>query len=128
MDNMFLNACKNAQKGVIQAFLKKGGLNVDKRDSLCNTPLYYVCTKGAKDIVKMLIDAGADVNLANNISETPLHCAARNGNKEVIKLLIDTGADINATNNQGQSPVFYAVLAHKPKRHPILFPLVPILP
>ena len=69
MDNMFLNACKNAQKGIVQVFLKKGGINVDKRDSLGNTPLYYVCNKGAKDIAKLLVDAGADVNLANNSSE-----------------------------------------------------------
>ena len=56
MDTMFLNACKNAQKGIVQAFLKKGGINVDKRDALGNTPLYYVCSKGAKDIVKLLIE------------------------------------------------------------------------
>ncbi|RYE02986.1 MAG: ankyrin repeat domain-containing protein, partial [Rickettsiaceae bacterium] len=113
MDNMFLNACKNAQKGIVQAFLTKGGINVDKRDTLGNTPLYYVCSKGAKDIAKLLIDAGADVKLANNISETPLHIAARISSKEIIKLLTDGGADINAANNNGQTPLFYAVLAYK---------------
>ncbi|MDT3405589.1 ankyrin repeat domain-containing protein [Mucilaginibacter terrae] len=113
MDNMFLNACKNAQKGIVEAFLKKGGINVDKRDGLGNTPLYYVCSKGAKDIVKLLINAGADVNLANNTSETPLHLAARAGSKEIIKMLVDAGADVNAGNNTGQTPVFYSVLAYK---------------
>ena len=63
---MLINACKNAQKGVVQAFLKKGGVNLDKRDALGNTALLYACNKSAKDIVKLLIDGGADVNLMNN--------------------------------------------------------------
>ncbi|RZM09947.1 MAG: ankyrin repeat domain-containing protein, partial [Pedobacter sp.] len=61
MDNMFLNACKNAQKGIVQTFLKKGGIDVNKRDSLGNTPLYYASYKAARDITKLLIDEGADV-------------------------------------------------------------------
>lgn len=28
----FLNACRNGQKGIVQIFLKKGGIDVDKRD------------------------------------------------------------------------------------------------
>ena len=32
MDNsmIFLNACKNGQKGVVEAFVKKGGLDFNK--------------------------------------------------------------------------------------------------
>jgi uncharacterized protein len=120
MDNMFLNACKNAQKGIVEAFLKKGGINVNKRDALGNTPLYYVSAKGAKDIAKLLIDNGADVNQANNSSETPLHCAAGNGSKEILKMLTDAGADVNASNNNGQTPLFYAVLSHKTETMPVI--------
>lgn len=29
INEMFLNACKNVQKGVIQAFLKKGGIDTE---------------------------------------------------------------------------------------------------
>ena len=34
MDNnmTFLNACRNGQKGIVQIFLKKGGIDVNKRD------------------------------------------------------------------------------------------------
>ena len=41
MDNnmTFLNACRNGQKGIVQIFLKKGGIDVDKRDVEGNTPL-----------------------------------------------------------------------------------------
>ena len=72
MDNIFLNACKNGQKGVVAAFLKKGGIDVNKRDAAGNTALLYAAMKGAKDIVRLLIDNGADVSLANNASITPI--------------------------------------------------------
>ncbi len=45
LDNMLLTACKNGQKGVVQAFLKKGGLQLDKRDAQGATPLHYASAK-----------------------------------------------------------------------------------
>jgi general stress protein 26 len=59
MDNIFLNACKNGQKGVVEAFVKKGGLNYNKRDQQGRSALFYACQRGARDIVKILIDNGA---------------------------------------------------------------------
>ncbi len=88
MDAIFLNACKNNQKAIVQTLLKKGGINLDKRDGLGNTPLYYSCQKGARDIVKILVEAGADVNLANNQSATPLHIVSQSGNKEIVAVLL----------------------------------------
>lgn len=34
MDNnqTFLNACRNGQKSIVQIFLKKGGIDINKRD------------------------------------------------------------------------------------------------
>ena len=51
MDNnlTFLNACRNGQKSIAQIFLKKGGIDVNKRDAEGNTPLYYACLKGYRD-------------------------------------------------------------------------------
>ena len=41
MDNnmTFLNACRNGQKGIVQIFLKKGGIDVNKRDAEGNAAL-----------------------------------------------------------------------------------------
>ena len=90
MDNnlTFLNACRNGQKSIAQIFLKKGGIDVNKRDAEGNTPLYYACLKGYRDLVLLLLDSGADVSVTNNRSETPLHAAARSGNKEIIGKLV----------------------------------------
>ena len=113
LDDLFLKACQNGQKSVVITFLKKGGINVDKRDAGGLTPLHYACQKGARDIVKLLIENNADVNMASNTSVTPLHLAARLGNQEIIQSLIDAGADINATDKEGKSVLIYSVLAKK---------------
>lgn len=113
IDNIFLNACKNGQKGVVEAFVKKGGIHYDKRDANGNTPLFYASQKGARDIVKVLIENGADVSLANNQSMTPLHAASKTGNKEIITILTKAGADINTTDKEGKTPLIYAVSAGK---------------
>ena len=107
MDNnmTFLNACRNGQKGIVQIFLKKGGIDVNKRDAEGNTPLYYACLKGYRDIVSLLLDSEADVSLANNMSETPLHAASRSGNKEIIGKLVQYGADLDVTDNEGRTPL-----------------------
>ena len=73
----FLNACRNGQKSIVQIFLKKGGIDVNKRDAEGNTPLYYACLKGLRDIVGLLLDSDADVSIANNCSETPLPCSCQ---------------------------------------------------
>ena len=107
MDNnmTFLNACRNGQKSIVQIFLQKGGINVNKRDAEGNTPLHYACLKGFRDIVNMLLEHDADVSVANNCAETPLHTAARSGNKEIIGKLIQYGADQDATDKDGRTPL-----------------------
>ena len=101
----FLNACRNGQKGIVQIFLKKGGIDVNKRDAEGNTPLYYACLKGFRDIVNLLLDNDADVFVFNNLSETPLHAASRSGNKEIIGKLVQYGAELDATDNEGRTPL-----------------------
>mgnify|MGYP002421025805 CR=1 FL=1 len=101
----FLNACRNGQKSIVQIFLKKGGIDVNKRDAEGNTPLYYACLKGFRDIVSLLLDSDADVSIANNCSETPLHAVARSGNKEIIGKLVQYGAELDATDKEGRTPL-----------------------
>lgn len=105
LDNMLLQACKNNQKAVVQTFLKRGGVDVNKRDESGNTPLIYVCMKNARDLVKLLLDNGADAGLGNNQDRMPLHFAAETGNSEIISLLTAAGADVNCTDRNGVTPL-----------------------
>ncbi len=101
LDNMLLQACKNNQKSVVQTFLKRGGVDVNKRDESGNTPLIYACLKGARDLVKLLLDNGADAGLGNQKNRTPLHFAAEPGNIQIMTMLLGAGADVNSTDNDG---------------------------
>lgn len=113
LDNMLLQACKNNQKTVVQTFLKKGGVDVNKRDETGNTPLIYACLKSARDLVKLLLDNGADAGLGNQRGRMPLHFAAESGNYQIIEMLAQAGADVNCTDNDGVTPLM--VLAQKGK-------------
>ena len=105
LDNMLLQACKNNKKSVAQTFLKRGGVDVNKRDESGNTPLIYACMKNARDLVKMLLDNGADVNLGNQRDRMPLHFAAETGSFEIIALLIGAGAEVNCADMNGITPL-----------------------
>ena len=126
MDNnqTFLNACRNGQKSIVQIFLKKGGIDINKRDQEGNTALYYACQKGYRDIVALLLDNDADASCINNRSESPLHAAARSGNKEILGKLLQKGADINVTDNEGRTPLICPVSYTHLRAHETLMNLV----
>ncbi|GFI48712.1 phosphocholine transferase AnkX [Lachnospiraceae bacterium] len=105
LDNMLLQACKNNQKTVVQTFLKRGGIDVNKRDESGNTPLIYACLKSARDLVKLLLDNGADAGLGNQKNRMPIHFAAEAGNFQIISMLCNAGADVNCTDNNGVTPL-----------------------
>ena len=69
--------------------------------------LHYAVMNRNKEMVKLLIDAGANVNASSTrYNETPLHYAKDPG---IIKLLIDAGANVNAGNIDGETPLCSAV-------------------
>lgn len=109
LDNMFITAVQKNQKAVVMTFLKKGGIDVNKRDELGFTSLYYACEKGSKDIVKLLLEADADASMQSNDSKTCLHAVAKTGNKDIIQMLVDAGADIDALDKEDKTPLMYFV-------------------
>jgi len=69
------------------------------------TPLHTHAGEGRKEVVKILINAGANVNAKASDASTPLHYAE---NKEIAELLIAEGADVNAKDKDGVTPLDYA--------------------
>lgn len=87
-----------------QIFVKKGKANL--RDEYSNTPLFYACAFGSKEMVQALLRGGAKVNLKNVHRRTPLHNSWR---PDIIQMLLKTGkAQIEATDILGETPLLFA--------------------
>lgn len=67
---------------------------------------------GNKDIVALLLDAGADVQELDERKTTPLHWCASWNQPEIAKLLLARGADVHAQNRFGYTPLHEAARAH----------------
>lgn len=59
-------------------------------------PLHLASLEGDKEMVAMLLGAGADPTHPFDLGLTALHLAASRGDVEIAKLLIEAGADVDA--------------------------------
>jgi len=90
---------------VVKRFLDLG-VNVNIKSFFGGTPLHIASYYEYKDIVKLLIKAGANPNARNRYSGgTPLHHASNYGHKYIVKLLIKAGANPNIADNYGNTPL-----------------------
>jgi ankyrin repeat protein len=93
----------------IVELLLKYNARVSARDGSGNTPLYYACSSGSEDSVKLLLDAGAKVNnCKNNCGDTPLHAACEKDNENIVGLLLSAGAKVNNWKNDRGGTPFHA--------------------
>jgi ankyrin repeat protein len=60
----------------------------------CGTYIQIAAEKGFKDIVNILLDAGASINLQHTsyTKGTPLQLAKEAGHKDIVQLLLKRGA------------------------------------
>lgn len=98
--------------------LLAGGANINQimRSTVpfvpSNTALHAAVAGGPhRDVVKLLVAAGADVNALDSNGHTPLHSAAFHDDSEVMQYLLDHGADVNRRGEGAPTPLAYA-LAH----------------
>lgn len=86
---------KNDLQGV-QEFIKQGA-NINARDGVCKTALYYAIENNKVEMVKLLADNGIDVNkISDNFTNKfALIKAVEKGNFEIVRLLVKKGAAVN---------------------------------
>ena len=93
-------------------FLIENGANInDKevRDEIDQTPLIVAAQGGCKDIVEMLLQAGANIEHRNDQGETALISAAQEGHTEIVQMLLDAGSDVNQENADGETALDLAI-------------------
>ncbi|XP_051977534.1 oxysterol-binding protein-related protein 1-like isoform X2 [Xyrauchen texanus] len=112
-EEQFLKDARNGNLESIQRLLMSKIKEEAKIDINCKgksksnhgwTPLHLACYFGHKDVVEVLLKAGADTNLPNNVGDTPLHKAAFTGRKEVVMLLLQYDACPSVINGTAQIP------------------------
>jgi len=88
------------------------------------TPLHSAVADDAgtdvKELVRMLIDAGADPNARSASGGTPLHTAGFTGNVAVTQMLLAAGADPEATDAKGLTALDHARAQSHPEVASIL--------
>lgn len=95
-----------ALQGDAEAILQhlSAGTDVDMKEaSAGSTPLITASLFGKKEVVQILIDAGADASFQNNDGSTALHTAAFFCHPDIVEILLISGADPNLRNNAGST-------------------------
>lgn len=96
-------------KELVQLFLDKG-VNINRADNKGNTPLLMHADRNCdRDIIKLLLRAGADINARNSDGNNALMFALKHGDCELARLLIKKGADYNVINEENETPASIAV-------------------
>ncbi|RYP69685.1 hypothetical protein DL771_005964 [Monosporascus sp. 5C6A] len=91
---------------VVELLLRTGEVNVNRRDDIKATPLYYAICGDHQAVADLLEGAGVD---SAAIRTTVLFSAAKKGQKSVVEQLLITGkVDVDSKDNNGRTPLWYA--------------------
>ena len=81
----------------VKKLLRDKSVDINEQDIENNTPLMYACEEGKKDIVKLLVEAGADLNIQNSYGETALRKVdspdSESIAEDITRYLIEHGAN-----------------------------------
>lgn len=92
------------------ASLLRRGAPINAADKFGTTPLYRAAVQGEREIVRLLLEAGADPNLESGAEDEgmPLCAAASWGRTEIVRLLLQHGADPSAPDRGPMTALAWA--------------------
>ncbi|KAJ4256021.1 hypothetical protein NW762_009095 [Fusarium torreyae] len=108
-DAFFLSA-KHGHEFVVKLLLNAKKPEIDTRDHVDRTPLYWAAENGHESVVKLLLDTGSvEIDARDRYGTTPLSAAAANGHESIVRLLLSTGkVEIDSRDMFGVRPVHHA--------------------
>ncbi len=69
----------------------------------------------SKEIIELLIAAGANVNEKERLGRTPLHNVVRRDSLENVKVFVHAGADLNERDSYGRTAIDEALRMNRKK-------------
>lgn len=109
----------------INSILKNPNINVNWKPAADERALFIALEQGKripKEIIKLILNAGADINAKNRYGHTPLMFASSFGGapEEILKMLIEVGSNINAITPSGNTSLMLASQAGQATKVKIL--------
>ena len=103
--NFLESAAESGMVGVVEALIRNG----TDLATYGSSALLYAVSRGHKDTVIVLLDAGVDVNSKFTRSQNSiLHSASATGNLDLVNLLLSRGAHVSQPSDY-RSPLYPAV-------------------
>ena len=98
----------------VQAIIKHTD-NINAVNNKCQTALWFACSDGRDDLVKVLLNVGADPKISDTNGDSSLHAAIYGWcSTETVQNIICHGAQVNTVNNTGETPLLIAcTMAHE---------------
>jgi ankyrin repeat protein len=94
---------------IVKILLGADNAALDARDGDNWTALAHAVKKGRRDIVNLLLEAGADPETTDSRGLTPFNRAAVDGRTEIMALLYAKGVRIDVRDNDGDTPLHLSV-------------------
>lgn len=104
----FWKSLSNHDTATVALFLD-GGIQVNLKNEVDETPLMLAAQNGDVEIVKLLIGKGAKVNAKCKSGSSALQYSAANGHFDTVKVLLENKADVNITNVDHKTPLMVAI-------------------
>ena len=93
----------SGNKAIVKLLLEKG-VDLETRDSLGRTPLYWAVLVGYEAIMKLLLKKGVDLNkIKDGRGRIALFTTVVKGYEAIVKLLLEKGVDPETRDSSGRT-------------------------
>ena len=105
-DMSLATAAKVGDRAAVQSVLK--GMSKQQVSQQGTAALVWAATRGDKEMVDLLLKAGANVKAANEFGATAVYAASEQSDPSMVEKLIAAGADPNVALMSGETPLMAA--------------------